>query len=302
MKIDGAGNPIVLCVATQPRGHAFISELLDRGCSVTVFTLEELREAGWPPGAEVETMPGGMSPQQIQNAVTYLTRSRNFVRVFALAGADAAIAAALREHMRVAGMGATSTRYFTDIVAMRAKAAHAGLRVPAFTLVLNYDVLRGFLQEVPAPWRLRPRMIGGTGSVRIFEDAEAVWRELDELGDAQSDYFLEQAIDGDILMADGLVAEGQMRLNSVEDPIEPAALSTIKGLHGKLISALGMARGVTHSRFLLSTGSGSLYFLETAPVPGESAGEDLWREWARLEIAALRGKNTIPFGHNSAIK
>lgn len=285
------GDEVVLCIATQPQGHAFIEELIHQGCRVTVFTLEEFREAGWPAGAEVETMPGGMSQRQICNAIAYLARSRNFIRIFALTAADAMTAAGLREHMRIAGMGQTRTRYFTDVVAMRAKAAYAGIRVPAFTLVLNYDNLRKFLQEVPAPWRLQPRAIGHADDARILEEEETLWRALDELGDRQSDYFVEQAIPGELLAAAGICVDGKLRYNAMYmDAQDVAAGHGVLAMHAKLVPALGMTRGAVHSRFLLSAGSGSLYFLETAPVPACAADNSPWQEWGRLEAAALRGK------------
>jgi hypothetical protein len=285
------GDEVVLCIATQPQGHAFVEELVHHGCRVTIFALEELREADWPAGVEIETMPGGMSQQQICNAIAYLARSRNFVRIFALTAADALTAAGLREHMRVAGMGQTRTRYFTDVVAMRAKAAHAGIRVPAFTLVLNYDILRNFLREVPAPWRLQPRAIGHASDARILEEEEPLWRALDELGDRQSDYFVEQAIPGELLAAGGICVDGKLRYNAMyTDAQDSAAGHGVLAMHAKLVPALGMTRGAVHSRFLLSSGSGSLYFLETAPVPAGAADSDLWREWGRLEADALRGK------------
>jgi hypothetical protein len=70
-------------------------------------------------------------------------------------------------------------------------------------------------------------------------------------------------------------------------------------MNKKLVKALGMIRGVTHTEFIRGTEDGRLYFLETAARVGganiaefveAATGINLWREWARLEIAAARGE------------
>jgi hypothetical protein len=66
-----------------------------------------------------------------------------------------------------------------------------------------------------------------------------------------------------------------------------------------LIEALGLTYGVTHSEFIKSAADGSFYFLETAARVGGAyiadvvefaAGINPWVEWARLEVAALFGR------------
>jgi hypothetical protein len=62
----------------------------------------------------------------------------------------------------------------------------------------------------------------------------------------------------------------------------------------KLIKALGLERGATHAEFIKSDADGKFYFLEIAARVGgayvadvleAASGVNLWREWARLEIA-----------------
>jgi hypothetical protein len=69
-------------------------------------------------------------------------------------------------------------------------------------------------------------------------------------------------------------------------------------LHNKLVLALGMERGVAHTEFIKGE-DGDFYFLETAARVGganieqlveASSGINLWAEWAKLETAALSGK------------
>jgi hypothetical protein len=60
-----------------------------------------------------------------------------------------------------------------------------------------------------------------------------------------------------------------------------------------------MVRGVTHTEFIRGHEDGRLYFLETAARVGGASiaefveaatGVNLWREWARLEIASARNE------------
>jgi len=68
-------------------------------------------------------------------------------------------------------------------------------------------------------------------------------------------------------------------------------------LNARLAPALGMARGVTHAEYIKAHADGRYYFLEIAARVGgafiadlveTSTGVNLWREWARLEVASLR--------------
>jgi biotin carboxylase len=62
---------------------------------------------------------------------------------------------------------------------------------------------------------------------------------------------------------------------------------------------MGLTDGVTHAEYIRSHADGQYYFLEIAARVGgafiaelvESAtGINLWREWARIEVAQLRGE------------
>jgi biotin carboxylase len=75
----------------------------------------------------------------------------------------------------------------------------------------------------------------------------------------------------------------------------------------QVLKAMGLVRGATHSEYIQSQADGRLYFLENAArVGGANIGEcveyatgvNLWREWARIEIANLRGENyQLPESH-----
>jgi hypothetical protein len=76
----------------------------------------------------------------------------------------------------------------------------------------------------------------------------------------------------------------------------------LEALNRELVRALGLARGVTHTEFIKG-GDGRFYFLETAARVGganiaetveAATGINLWREWARVEVAGERGTYEVP--------
>jgi biotin carboxylase len=73
-------------------------------------------------------------------------------------------------------------------------------------------------------------------------------------------------------------------------------------INKKLVRALGLERGATHAEFIKSDADGKFYFLEIAARVGgayiadvleAASGVNLWREWARLEIADGKGPARI---------
>jgi hypothetical protein len=321
MKMNGTDGETILCIAFSNTGHRFLKELADLDCQVVVLTIEEHRQAEWPLEAvsEMRTMPDGMTVQQITNTVTYLARSRKFSRVIPLDRFSVEIAAALREHLRIPGMGVTTARYFSDTLAARVKAAHMEIRVPAFTSIANYDELRSFMHAVPAPWLLTPRNETRVSVTQKLHESEQVWHALDALGDSQSDYLLEQSIEGDRFHVDSITADGTVVFSAVSPYLGPSSAAThtgellstvhapcnaadsegIRRVNTALLSSMGMARGVTHTEFLRSNATRDFYFMRTsasvddsciADMMHETRGLNLWVEWARLEVAAMRGQ------------
>src|SRR6185436_13820858 len=90
-------------------------------------------------------------------AVSTLMRSHWIDRVVALDDFDVEYAAGLREHLRLPGLDASTTRFFRDKLAMRTRAQQCGLRVPGFTGVFNREVVEAWMKTVPEPWLLKPR-------------------------------------------------------------------------------------------------------------------------------------------------
>ena len=135
----------ILCLASYEKGHEFLREAKRQGCTVVLLTSVSLQgKADWPLESidEIFYMPDQnheWNRADTVKAVSYLARTRVIDRIVALDDFDVEMAAALREHLRLPGMGETTVRHFRDKLAMRMKAREAGLNVPDFVHVLHYD-------------------------------------------------------------------------------------------------------------------------------------------------------------------
>jgi biotin carboxylase len=310
-----------LCIASYEKGQDFMRQCAELGVKPTLLTVDKLRDADWPREAleDVVTMPAELTVEQILNTVSWMARSKRFDRIVALDEFDLETAAQIREHMRIRGMGVTASAYFRDKLAMRIGAQESGFLVPQFCRVLNYDELRAYMDHVPAPWLLKPRSEASALGIRKIAEPEQLWRALDELGDRQSRFLLEQFVPGDIFHVDSIVSEGKVVFSVAHQYGKPPMQVMHEGgvfttrtvdrasrdwaeltaLNARLTPALGMARGVTHAEYIKAYADGRFYFLEIAARVGgafiadlveTSTGVNLWREWARLEVASLRGE------------
>lgn len=315
----------ILCVSTYEKGQEFIRTCKAMGCTVLLLTVEKLRNAAWPFDCidEVFTMPEELPLQHLIYTVSYMARTRSIDRIVALDEFDMENVSALREHLRLPGMGLTTVRYFRDKLAMRGKAREAGIRVPEFIHVLNYDALRGYMARVPEPWLLKPRsQASGVGMKKIHEPHE-LWPWLDQLGDQQSFYLLEQFLPGRVFHVDSVVSEREVVFADAHaygtpplDVSHQGGVFTSRTLprgsedtqalfvvNRRLIEGLGLMRGVTHAEFLKSYSDGQFYFIEIAARVGgayisdvveAASGINLWREWAKLEVGAGKVAYQLP--------
>ncbi|MEI9980075.1 MAG: ATPase [Edaphobacter sp.] len=315
---DHQPKATILCITSYEKGRRFLEELARLGVQVVLLTLDKLEHADWPREslARLITMPGNLTPAQILNTVSYLAREIRFDRIVALDEFDQEVAALLREHMRLPGMGESLTRHFRDKLAMRVRARQCGIDVPEFTAVFNYESLRRFMSHVPGPWLLKPRTNASAIGIRKIEHADDLWPILDELGDLQSHYLLERFIPGEIFHVEGITWNGRTLFGSAHKYGKPpmqtmhegGVFSTraldresnealgLVGMHTHVIESLGMFAGVTHTEFIKAHSNGRFYFLETAARVGGAhiadvvefaSGINPWVEWARIEVAAL---------------
>jgi biotin carboxylase len=314
----------VLCLASYEKGQEFLRECKRQGCRVLLVTAEKLRDADWPRESvdEFFYMPADFALDELTRAVSYVARTREIDRIVPLDDFDVETAAALREHLRIPGMGDTTARHFRDKLAMRMKARESGVLVPDFVHANNDARVREFAESVPAPWMLKPRSEASAIGIAKVNSAEELWPQLERLGERRSYYLIEQFIPGDIFHVDSVVSEGETVFTAVskygKPPMEVAHgggvfltrtisrqsddAQTLERLGRELIRRLGLPRGVTHTEFIKAD-DGSFYFLETAARVGganiaevveAATGINLWREWARVEIAGEHGRYEAP--------
>ncbi len=310
----------VLCISSQHKGDELIKEFLKAGCEVMLLAEEEIRDEVWPDGIkEIMYTPSLAKYQDVINTVTWVARGWAIDLIFPLDEFEVELVSMLREHMRLQGMGITQMRRFRDKLTMRDVAKEHGTPIPAYSRVLNYDELRAFMDEVPAPWMLKPRMEAGAMGIRKIHNADELWRALDELGDKQSHYLLEEFLPGEVYHVDTLSVAGKSAFVSYQKYAKPpidiyqggGVFSTqtvkrrskdereLKKMNEQIIRQLGIDNGVTHCEFIKSHADGKLYFLEVAARVGGafvsdmiemSSGLNLWREWARLQLSIFKGE------------
>ena len=313
-----------LCITTYEKGQEFMRECKHQGCRVLLLTAEKLRNADWPRESLDDTyyLPDEIPLADIVKAVTHLARSEKLDRIVALDEFDMETAATLREHLRIPGMGLTTMRYFRDKLAMRMRALDRKIRVPDFVPVVHHGDIQYYLDHVPGPWVLKPRQEASAIGIKKIHAAEELWPVLDQLGDKQSTFLVEKFVPGDVYHVDSVVSENEVVFSNVSKYGKPpmnvahgGVFTTftvprggedddaLRATNHDLIAALGLVRGVAHAEFIKAQADGQFYFLECAARVGgayinemveTATGINLWREWARIEVAGGDGSYKLP--------
>lgn len=314
----------LLCIATYLKGHEFLQECKRHGCRVLLLTEEKLRHADWPREAvdEFFYIRRDMPPDHIRQGAAHLARRERLDRIVALDDFDVELAAMLREHLFVPGMGETTGRAFRDKLAMRRRARSAGIPCPDFVHVLNTEALREWTARVPPPWVMKPRAQAAAIGIRKLHSADELWPAIDAAGDLFAEYVLEQFVPGDVFHVDSIVFDGQVRFAVASrystppmavaheggifatrtlapgDPVSVALLQS----NARVLQTFGLRRGASHTEFIRAV-SGDWFFLETSARVGgafivdvveAATGINLWREWAKVEIAGEHGSYDPP--------
>lgn len=291
------------------------------GCYVLLLTEEKCRDYAWNHAHidEIFFTPDLRRYRDVIHTVAYLCRGRAIHSIVPLDEFEVELVAMLREHLRLPGMGVTATRKFRDKLAMRELAHKAGIRVPEFVGVKNYDDLRHYMSNVAPPWVLKPRAEASAIGIEKIHDSERLWRALDELGDHQSYYLLERFVPGKVFHVDSVVVDGEIVFVSTQQygappmsiyqgggvftsrvlPRTTGDAPRLRALNQAVLQTLGMVRGVAHTEFIKAHADGEIYFLESAARVGGAhlaelieytTGVSPWREWARLVVSELRGE------------
>jgi biotin carboxylase len=317
----------ILCIASYHKGQEFLREAKRQGARVYLVTSESLRDADWPRDSldEIFFVHDDKKKWQLDDLIlgaSHFARRVAIDRVVPLDDFDLEKASALREHLRVPGMGETTTRYFRDKLAMRMRAQEAGVRVPAFVHVLNDAAMRAFCAAVPPPWVLKPRLEAGTiGIKKVTRDTD-LWPLVDGLGDRASYHLLEQFVPGDVFHVDSVVDDREVLTAVVSrygrppfdvsheggvfttELVERGSADEIalQAFNREVLGALGLVRGVSHTEFIKGT-DGLYYFLETSARVGgahivelveAATGINLWAEWAKVELAGGKRPYVVP--------
>jgi biotin carboxylase len=236
---------------------------------------------------------------------------------------DLELAAFLREHLRIPGMGETTTRYFRDKLAMRMKALEKGLNIPEFVHVLNHQRVNEFMDRVPAPWVLKPRMLAGAIGIKKVRDKQQAWDLINALNDEQSFYLLERFVPGDIFHVDSIMYENKL-VYAVASAYGKPPLDVshggdifttrlmergtereqaLRAKNAQVLAGLGLLRGVSHTEFIVAHEDSKVYFLETSARVGGAhiadlidagTGINMWAEWAKVEIAGGKAPYQAP--------
>jgi hypothetical protein len=316
----------ILCLASYYKGHDFIREAHRLGARVLFVTRASLRDMDWPRESidDLLLMPDLTRRDHVINGISWLARREKIDRIVPLDEFDLEMASTLREHLRVPGMGESTVRHFRDKLAMRMQAETRGVLVPDFVPILNYDRIREFMDRVPPPWFLKPRFSASAIGIKRIATADELWPILDGLGDNQSFHLLEQYVPGDVFHVDSIAWEGKVVFAEAHGYFNPPfdvyhggglfctrtlergseQSDTLTHLNADIVTALGMTRGALHTEFIRGRDDGRYYFLETAARVGganivalveAATGLNLWREWARVEVASARGEEyTVP--------
>lgn len=327
--MDEAKRPLtILCIASYEKGHDFLRECKRQGCRVFLLTSLSLRgEADWPMESleDIFYMPDqdkAWNRNDTILAISHLARTRQIDRIVPLDDFDLEMAASIREHLRIPGMGETTTRFFRDKLAMRMRAIESGLIVPEFVHLLNDVKVREFTETVPAPWVLKPRMMAGAIGIKKVHSADEL-RQLDNaLGDQRSFYLVERFAPGDVCHVDSIVYDGEVKFAVASkygyppmDVSQRGGIFTTRLLdrssdeskalvakNARVLAGMGLTHGVSHTEFIQGQ-DGKLYFLETSARVGgahiadlieAATGINMWGEWAKIEIAGGRNPYSPP--------
>ncbi|MCS7211215.1 MAG: ATP-grasp domain-containing protein [Chloroherpetonaceae bacterium] len=307
----------LLCLASYEKGQAFLREAKRQGCNVYLLTSKSLENVDWGREnlADIFYIPDvnkEWNKHDVLMGVSYLARTLQIDKIVALDDYDVEMAAMLREHLRVPGMGETTARYFRDKLAMRVKAQQDGIPVPDFIHVLNYDKMRDFMRRVPPPWLVKPRSAASSLGIKKAHSEAELWQIVEQLGDRQSFYVMERFVPGDVYHVDSIILNRQVMFAIASKyavppmqvmhqgavfstrtlPDDSPDAQTLLALNARVIASMGHILGVSHTEFIKGE-DGTFYFLETSARVGgahivelieAATGINLWEEWAKVEI------------------
>jgi len=312
----------ILCLATYFKGADFIRECKEHGCRVVLITKEKMLNEDWPRESldDLIAVPNDAGPALFIDLMAFLSRKSKPDRIVALEEFDVVTAALMREHLCLAGLSSSKAKVFRDKLSMAIYSQRGGIDVPDFVPLLNPEEVKDFMERIPGPWVVKPRSDVSAIGIRKVEQAEEVWRLMEEMNEREnlreraSYYVLARFIPGEVFHVDSVVSGGKVVFAGVNQYGKPpmqvahhggayisrtvargsADEKTLLTINKRLVKSLGLERSATHAEFIKSTADAKFYFLEIAARVGgayiadvleAATGVNIWREWARMEIA-----------------
>ncbi|MET0752131.1 MAG: ATP-grasp domain-containing protein [Pyrinomonadaceae bacterium] len=312
----------IICIASEHKGNEFLEECQNAGWHVTLVTRKKLLDEPWLWTSlnAVKTVEDDAGAEDYIRAITNIAGTQPIQRIVGLDEFDVLTAAKAREHLQIEGLTGSFGLRFRDKLRMRNLAAKIDIPCPEFTGVFNPDEINDYLKRVPAPWIVKPRTEVAAFGIRKCETEEQVWQALVDLDnrstwrDHPSQFLIERFIEGDVFHVDSIVENGKVVAAGVSQYGTPPFTVTHQGgvfttsivpykskerkelekLNKQLLKGFEYKRGVSHAEFLQSKTDGKFYLLEVACRVGgayianvleQACGFNLWREWAKLEIA-----------------
>jgi len=320
----------IICLATYFKGADFIRECKAHGCRVILVTKEKVLNEDWPRESldDLIAVPNDAGPPLFIDLLAFLGRRMKIDRVIALEEFDVVTAALMREHLCLPGLSSSGAKVFRDKLSMAVQSRRAGINVPDFVPLVNMEEVDEFMQRVAGPWVIKPRSDVSAIGIRKVSEPEEVRRAMHEMNEREnlreraSYYVLARFVAGEVFHVDSVVNDGKVMFAGTNQYGRPpmqvahqggayisrtlergsADEKALLAINKKLVRALGLERGATHAEFIKSDVDGKFYFLEIAARVGgayisdvleAASGVNLWREWARLEIADGKGRGKI---------
>ena len=321
----------IVCIASEHKGNEFLEGAQNAGWQVTLVTKKKLLDSPWSWTAinDAKTVEDDAGVLDYVRTITNIMGSHPFDRVVGLDEFDVLTAAMTREHLNLPGMSRSQAVRFRDKLTMRNVAQKAGIACPEFIGAFNAARISQFLDEVPAPWIVKPRHEVSAFGIRKCETAGQVWDVLTDLDsrnnwrDHPSQFLIERFIEGRVFHVDSVVEGGKVVACGVSQygttpfdvshyggvftssivPYKAKERKPLEELNAELLTAFEYERGVSHAEFLLSEADGKFYLLEVACRVGgayianvleHACNFNLWREWAKLETATDEKPYKLP--------
>ena len=321
----------IVCIASEFKGNEFLEECQNADWHTTLVTRKKLLDEPWAWASlnAVKTVDDLAKSEDYIRAVANLAGNEPIQRIVGLDEFDVLTAAKAREHLQMEGPTGSYGLRFRDKLRMRNLARKIGIPCPEFTGVFNKEAIREYLEDVPAPWIIKPRTEVAAFGIRKCETKEEVWSSLKVLDDRNtwrdhpSQFLLERFIAGTVFHVDSVVENGKVVAAGVSQygtppfkvthqggvfttsvvPYKSKERKELEKLNRQLLKGFEYKRGVSHAEFLQDETDGKFYLLEVACRVGgayianvleHACGFNLWREWARLEIATEEKPYELP--------